>query len=64
MAVSEPGLCARCAWVTRIRTRRGSEFWKCGRSEIDPKFPKYPRVPVTVCTGYEPGSDGSGENDA
>lgn len=64
MAVSDPGLCADCAWVKRIRTSRGSEFWKCGRSEIDEKFPKYPRVPVTACTGYESGSDRSDEPDA
>lgn len=53
MAVSDPGLCAGCAWARRIRSSRGSEFWKCGRSEVDETFPRYPRVPVTACTGYE-----------
>ncbi len=25
----------------------------CERSKSDPAYPKYPRVPVLECTGYE-----------
>jgi hypothetical protein len=25
----------------------------CGRSATDPRFPKYPRLPVVRCAGYE-----------
>ena len=27
----------------------------CERSKTDPSFPKYPRVPVLECRGYERG---------
>jgi len=26
----------------------------CQRSFTDPAFPKYPRLPVIACAGYEP----------
>jgi len=47
------GLCAACAHARPVTSARGSMFWRCGRSERDPRFPKYPRLPVTVCEGYE-----------
>jgi hypothetical protein len=25
----------------------------CERSKVDPRFAKYPRLPVTSCPGYE-----------
>ena len=28
----------------------------CERSRTDPSFPRYPRLPVTSCRGYEPRS--------
>ena len=28
-------------------------FSMCLKSREDPDFPKYPRVPVAACTGYE-----------
>jgi hypothetical protein len=28
-------------------------FWRCDLSAIDPRFPKYPRLPVRECSGYE-----------
>jgi len=61
VAVTDPGLCGRCRWSDRIRTRRGTDFWRCVRSETDAKFPKYPRLPVDLCSGFEPlGDPGSG----
>ena len=36
-----------------IRSDRGSEFLRCGLSDTDPSFPKYPRLPVLRCSGYE-----------
>ena len=47
------GLCAECAHGRRIVTAKGSEFWLCAKSETDPRFPKYPRLPVLACDGYE-----------
>jgi hypothetical protein len=48
------GLCATCVHQKIIRSGRGSTFSMCLRSRQDPAFPKYPRLPVTACRGYEP----------
>ena len=48
------GLCDSCRHQKLIRTRRGSEFSMCERSKTQPEFPKYPRLPVQRCAGYEP----------
>ena len=46
------GLCADCTHARRIESSRGSEFYFCGLSATDANFPKYPRLPVLVCSGY------------
>jgi len=46
------GLCASCAYARRVESNRGSVFYLCERSAIDPKFAKYPRLPVSECSGY------------
>ena len=47
------GLCDTCRHQRLVRTGRGSVFTMCLKSREDPDFPKYPRVPVEACTGYE-----------
>lgn len=47
-----PGLCETCANVKVVETRKGSRFYLCQLSEVDARFPKYPRLPVLVCGGY------------
>ena len=47
------GLCDSCRHQKIIRTGRGSEFSMCLRSKDDERYPKYPRVPVGSCPGYE-----------
>jgi hypothetical protein len=47
------GLCATCSHVERIRSDRGSVFYRCLLSARDPRFAKYPRLPVVFCPGYE-----------
>jgi hypothetical protein len=47
------GLCDSCRHQKLIRTGRGSEFSMCLRSKYDPRYDKYPRVPVGRCPGYE-----------
>lgn len=47
------GLCDTCRHQKVIRTTRGSAFSLCRRSKVDPAFPKYPRLPVARCAGYE-----------
>jgi hypothetical protein len=37
-----------------MESDRGSVFYMCQRSLTDPGFPKYPRLPVVQCRGYEP----------
>jgi hypothetical protein len=32
-----------------------SRFWLCARSATDPRFVRYPRLPMLECPGYEPG---------
>jgi len=50
----DAGLCARCVHRRLVRTRR-STFVLCGRAADDPRFVRYPRLPVLHCPGYEPG---------
>ncbi|HYT72444.1 MAG TPA: YciI family protein [Gemmatimonadales bacterium] len=33
--------------------RRGSTFFRCSRAETDPRFVRYPPLPVRTCAGYE-----------
>src|SRR5260370_32472363 len=35
---------------------RGSIFYLCRLSAHDPRFPKFPRLPVLQCAGYEEGA--------
>jgi hypothetical protein len=55
------GLCAACRHARRVESARGGRFWLCGRSADDPRFVKYPRLPVLRCAGFEPTGEGSGE---
>ncbi len=47
------GLCDSCRHQQVVRNTRGSAFSLCGRSKTDKAFPKYPRIPVIRCAGYE-----------
>jgi len=48
------GLCDSCRHQRVIANTRGSSFSLCERSRTDPAYPKYPRVPVRSCPGFEP----------
>ena len=48
------GLCAACAHARAIESDRGSAFVQCGLAKDDPRFRKYPHVPVIACAGYAP----------
>jgi hypothetical protein len=58
----DAGLCSGCAHVQVITTDRGSQFYLCLLSRVDPRFPKYPRLPVLQCAGYTPRAS-SGDED-
>lgn len=47
------GLCVTCAHRQAVPNTRGSVFTLCRRSKADPSFPRYPRLPVLTCRGYE-----------
>jgi hypothetical protein len=49
------GLCDSCRHQQIVRNTRGSVFSLCRRSKNEPdRFPRYPRLPVAGCPGYEP----------
>ena len=52
------GLCSSCANARLIESDRGSVFIMCKLSFVEPRFAKYPRLPVLACSGYA--STGSG----
>jgi hypothetical protein len=47
------GLCATCRFH-RIITGARSAFYLCEKSFTDPRFRRYPPLPVVKCDGYEP----------
>lgn len=47
------GLCAHCRWARSIKNRRGSDFLLCRKAAEVTDFPKYPRLPVLECEGFE-----------
>lgn len=50
----EPGLCSSCRHVKALGNARGSVFYMCTLAESDPRFRRYPPLPVRKCDGYEP----------
>jgi hypothetical protein len=49
---ADPGLCATCEHARTVRGAR-TTFWMCDRSRTDPSYPRYPRLPVLRCAGYD-----------
>jgi hypothetical protein len=50
---SRTGLCDSCEHQQLVRNTRGSTFSLCRRSRDDPAYPRYPRLPVVECHGYQ-----------
>ncbi|HUF75834.1 MAG TPA: hypothetical protein VMM35_06130 [Longimicrobiales bacterium] len=48
------GLCASCSHHRLVVSGKGSRFHFCERSKTDPRYPKYPPLPVLRCAGWEP----------
>jgi hypothetical protein len=46
-------LCDTCEHQVEVRNTRGSVFSLCARSRTDPAYPRYPRLPVLNCSGYD-----------
>ena len=49
------GLCASCAHARVIVSDRGAAFVQCGLAKEDPRYPRYPVVPVLRCAGFTDG---------
>ena len=47
------GLCADCEHARLVDSLHHTTFYLCQRSATDPSFPKYPRLPVIECRGYD-----------
>jgi len=47
------GLCADCLHSRHIESAHGSVFILCNLYLTDPRYPKYPRLPVLSCGGYK-----------
>lgn len=50
---ASPGLCATCEHLRLLASRR-SVFVRCGLAETDPRFLRYPPLPVVACPGWRP----------
>jgi len=46
------GACATCGHARAVASTRGSIYVLCERSRTDPRFRRYPMLPVTRCPGY------------
>ena len=53
MSRPRAGLCDSCRHQRLVPNTRGSVFSLCERSRTDASFPRYPRLPVESCSGYE-----------
>lgn len=63
---AKAGLCASCKQVQVNKSDRGPVYYFCRLSASDARFPKYPRLPMVTCEGYEkeegtPPTRGNGE---
>lgn len=50
---AEPGLCRSCCHA-RLKISARSVFLRCALADQDPRFPRYPRLPVPACDGHAP----------
>lgn len=55
---ADPGLCWTCLHSKLNETRRGTAYVRCTRAAWDERLPRYPRLPVRSCVGYEQASYG------
>jgi hypothetical protein len=57
------GLCETCRHRHVVTSGRGSVFTRCLLHDTDPRFPKYPRLPVTQCAGFAKAAAGKGKSE-
>lgn len=49
----DAGLCAKCQHAKLNETRKGTAYLRCTRAAWDSRLPRYPRLPVTDCPGFD-----------
>jgi len=54
MVSMDPGLCGHCVHCQVIDGVR-SRFYLCRLAAIDPRFRRYPSLPVIACPGHQEG---------
>ncbi len=54
------GLCNSCAHQRPVPTAR-TMYSLCGLAADDRRFPRYPPLPVSRCSGFAPRNAGDGE---
>lgn len=47
------GLCEACIFHSLVVSSKGTEFHLCEKSKTNPSFPRYPRLPVKECEGFQ-----------
>jgi hypothetical protein len=50
-----PGLCGECRHARALTSSGGATYYQCLRAEADPRYSKWPRLPILQCPGFEPG---------
>lgn len=58
------GLCEQCRHSSIVKSAKESVFYLCELAKTDDRFPKYPRLPVLSCTGFEQRAQTNRDNPA
>jgi hypothetical protein len=54
------GCCSICSHASTLVGAKGITFWRCGHSDSNAAFRRYPTLPVEDCAGFERGAPKSG----
>ncbi len=47
------GRCLNCLYARVVGTRANDRYYLCERSIDDPRYARYPRLPMLTCDGHE-----------
>jgi hypothetical protein len=64
VSFSGAGLCGGCRHARLNQTRRGPVYLRCLLAGTDEAYPRYPRLPVLRCAGYQPATESGAESGA
>ena len=48
------GLCGSCRHALLRPTQKDTVYLRCGLAATDPRYAKYPQLPVLRCPGHRP----------